>query len=684
MGSHKRIFLAIVALSPLLAACSDGPPTQPEDPNSIEAQIKALFPPGASAQDAALAQIADIRQQITLAATAQARSKTLALVDFTVTSFRDGKLVGGTSAATGNAASRLMNTLYQLVGMAPPNLPDGSLSNDGAAKVVGPEGALIVTPSGAAGVQIPAGTIGEQVLVTVTRLPAPPTPGTGPLPTSLKQYPPYYDFSTFPAVPQFADSVRVGVCQVTDPSNPLYAPEVAHDRLRLAHAVGSTIEVLERVGVSDFLRCTNVTASVALSGGWRTALSALAQRVIGRMTPVSLYAAHGGLGGKVKSFSPFGAVDPGPPQAALSLAVGDNHSCALSVSGAAYCWGTNGSGQLGNGTTTGSLVPVPVSGGLQFAAITAGAISTCALTTQGAAYCWGQNFTGLSSSTPVPLPGNVRFALISMSSTHACALTAGGAAYCAGSNRGGALGNGDTIASATPVPVLGGLTFRTISAGLLHTCAISTDGSGYCWGPDLFLQNGNGGTTQSVALVPTAIAGGLSFTTLTAGATVSCGTTSTDTYCWGRNNFGTLGDGTTGFNSLSTPGKVLGGIVFTSVNSGNANNVFTPVCALTGSGAAYCWGSNDSGQLGTTSALSTCTIVFTGGTSSTFSCAGAPVPVAGGLAFDIVIPGARHTCGLARDGRAYCWGANNLGQLGNGGTAQSNTPVAVAGGLVFP
>lgn len=300
--------MTIAALIPLLATCSDGSPTQPEDPNSIEAQIKALFPPGASTQDAALAQIADIRHQIALGATAQARSKALTLVDFTMTSFGDGKLVGGTSATAGNAASRLVNSLYQLVGMDAPNLPDGALSNDGVAKVVGPEGAMIVTPSGAAGVQIPPGAFDQSVLVTVTRLATPPTPGTGPLPTTLKQYPPYYDFSTFPAVAQFGDSARVGVCQVTDPASPLYPPE-PHDRLRLAHTVGATIQILDRVGVNDFLRCTNVSASIAPSGGWRTALSALARRVIGRLIPVSLYAAHGGLGGKVKSFSPFGAVD---------------------------------------------------------------------------------------------------------------------------------------------------------------------------------------------------------------------------------------------------------------------------------------------------------------------------------------------------------------------------------------
>jgi hypothetical protein len=185
--------------------------------------------------------------------------------------------------------------------------------NDTVTQAVGPAGGTVVTPSGAAGVQIPAGTFSQPVMVTITRLPIPSSPGAGPLPTSLKQYGPYYDFRTSPQVAQFGDSARVGVCQVTDPSSPFYPPE-PHDRLRLAHTVGKSIEMLDRVGVSDFLRCTNVSASRSTRtdrNGWHAVLLAIRDNAIGLLRPAKLYAAHGGLGGKVKSFSPFGAVDPG-------------------------------------------------------------------------------------------------------------------------------------------------------------------------------------------------------------------------------------------------------------------------------------------------------------------------------------------------------------------------------------
>lgn len=192
-----------------------------------------------------------------------------------------------------------------------PSQPTG---RDSVSTVVGPAGGLVTTPSGEAGVQIPAGALGQQVTVTVTRLPTPASPSQGPLPTSLNQYGPFYEIAVSPANAQLGDSVRVGVCQVTDVASPFYAPEATHGRLRLAHTVGVATEILERVGVNDFLRCTGVTAD---GGGinpgssrWARAVASVRRGAAGLLYPRALYAAHGGLGGKVKSFSPFGAVDP--------------------------------------------------------------------------------------------------------------------------------------------------------------------------------------------------------------------------------------------------------------------------------------------------------------------------------------------------------------------------------------
>jgi hypothetical protein len=194
----------------------------------------------------------------------------------------------------------------------PPPPPPPAPNPDSTSVVIGAAGGVVTVPTAAAGVQIPAGVLSQSTTVTISRLTASTTPGAGPLPTTLKQYPPYYEISTNPANAQLGDFVRVGVCQVSDPSSPLYPPEATHDRLRLAHRVGSTIEILERVDVSDFLRCTSVVANAPGNAtGFRFA-GALLGKLLAEISPRDAYAAHGGLGGKVKSFSPFAGVDPGP------------------------------------------------------------------------------------------------------------------------------------------------------------------------------------------------------------------------------------------------------------------------------------------------------------------------------------------------------------------------------------
>lgn len=191
-----------------------------------------------------------------------------------------------------------------------PTQPTGK---DSVSTTIGPSGGQVTTPSGQAGVQIPPGVLAQNVTITVTRLPTPSGVNQGPLPTTLNQYGPFYEVQTSPANSPLGDSVRVGVCQVTDPSSPFYPPENTHDRLRLAHTVGTTTQILERVGVNDFLVCTNVTADAEIdphASRFSRALTKFTRGASRLFSPRAAYAAHGGLGGKVKSFSPFGAVDP--------------------------------------------------------------------------------------------------------------------------------------------------------------------------------------------------------------------------------------------------------------------------------------------------------------------------------------------------------------------------------------
>src|SRR2546425_653085 len=166
---------------------------------------------------------------------------------------------------------------------------------------------------------------------------------------------------------------------------------------------------------------------------------------------------------------------------------GTLYTCGVTTSGAAYCWGINNYGQGGNGTTTYSfLTPVAVSGGLTFTVVSAASLHTCGVTTSGAAYCWGQNGYGqlgngttTSSTTPVAVSGGLTFAAVSAVLLHTCGVTTSGAAYCWGYNGCGELGNGTTTSSGTPVAVSGGLTFAAVSVGRSssyqesHSCGLT-------------------------------------------------------------------------------------------------------------------------------------------------------------------------------------------------------------------
>ncbi len=318
---------------------------------------------------------------------------------------------------------------------------------------------------------------------------------------------------------------------------------------------------------------------------------------------------------------------------AVTAAVG--HACALTDAGAAWCWGSNDLGQLGDGSTAASLAPVPVAGGLTFTMLSAGAYNTCGLAPDGSAYCWGRNDVGqlgdgstTNRSTPVAVSGGRRFAAVTTGVAHACGLTAGGSAYCWGLNYSGQLGNGTTANSSTPVAVSGGLTFAAVSAGGTHTCGVTT-AAAYCWGENLFGELGDGSTTNRPTPVP--VGSSLAFVSVSAGSSLTCGVAAAGTaYCWGFNHGGQLGDGST--TDRSTPVAVAGGLSFASVSTGG-----TPTCAITASGAAYCWGSVGLGD-GSSNGSTT------------------PVAVAGGLAFASVSAGAP-TCGRATDGLVYCWGS---------------------------
>lgn len=349
------------------------------------------------------------------------------------------------------------------------------------------------------------------------------------------------------------------------------------------------------------------------------------------------------------------------------------HSCAVDTNGDAYCWGHNAYGKLGTGYfSPRENTPQLVTGGHTFKSVSTGRDHTCGVTTSGDAYCWGNNFHGqlgigsisypFAEATPMLVTGGHSFESVSAGRYHSCGVTTAGDAYCWGGNYDGQLGTGSiSYKNPTPLLVTGSLTFEALSIGLDHTCGLTTAGVGYCWGNNFYGQVGDGtnGSTNSQRPSPTLILGGHTFQSLDAGQYHSCGlTTNSDAYCWGSNFNGQLG---TGFTSLweNSPQLVTGGHSFESVSAGGFHS-----CAVTNSGAAYCWGQNLNGQLGT------------GFVSSyPYYWETTPMLVTGGQTFQWVSAGAYHTCGTTTSLDAYCWGANGSGQLGDGAFTEQSAPV---------
>jgi alpha-tubulin suppressor-like RCC1 family protein len=347
---------------------------------------------------------------------------------------------------------------------------------------------------------------------------------------------------------------------------------------------------------------------------------------------------------------------------------GFRHTCGLLGNGTAYCWGFNGSLQLGTGAANDrDTLPRLVAGGLEFTRIDAGQGHTCAITRAGAAYCWGSgsNDGALGSDTadvtpvPVPVDGGLTFKVITLGWSHTCGLTTAGVAYCWGNNDFGKVGR-DTAALGvrTPVPVAGGHTFTAIAAGDYHTCAIATGGAAYCWGANTFGALGTGDTSsRSAHPIPEAVAGGLKFTAIAGGNVHTCGLTMAgDVYCWGQGGWGQLGNGAR--INQPAPVKVGGGGTYTAVSVG-ANHS----CALATGGQLYCWGGNGGAQLGGT-AGETC--IYGPGPSDNFPCTSTRIVAAGGQEFRALSAGVFHTCAIGTSGGAYCWGGNSDGQIGNG------------------
>ncbi|WP_145830878.1 RCC1 domain-containing protein [Actinoplanes teichomyceticus] len=349
------------------------------------------------------------------------------------------------------------------------------------------------------------------------------------------------------------------------------------------------------------------------------------------------------------------------------VVAGDTFTCGLSGT-ETYCWGAKFHGQLGTGGSEEQKTSTPVRvrspRGVVFTELVAGSFHTCGISA-AAAFCWGLNTYGelgeggtTDQATParVQAPPGVVFTQLAAGDFHTCGISAAGT-YCWGQNTYAALGDGGVADRTTPVRVRTppGVVFTRLAAGGSHTCGISDAGT-YCWGSGTDGQLGDGGTADRRTPVRVRAPRGVAFTQLTAGILVTCGISGAATYCWGANHLGQLGIGGTADRRTPVRVRVPRGVAFTRITAGASY-----VCGISGA-RTFCWGDNSHGQLGD------------GGTAGRATPGLVQAPP--GVAFTRLAAGWEHTCGIS-GARTFCWGWNVNGQLGDGGTTDRTRPVEV-------
>ena len=361
-----------------------------------------------------------------------------------------------------------------------------------------------------------------------------------------------------------------------------------------------------------------------------------------------------------------------------AVSAGEDHTCAVKTDHTLWCWGENGFGQLGDGTTSGSDVPVQEhTHASDWAAVSASLYHTCAVKTDHSLWCWGDNGTGelgdgTTPSSAVPVREHTHasdWAAVSAGGEiecdagsgcyalgYTCAVKTDHSLWCWGFNGFGELGDGSTYYdSAVPVRVHSHASdWAAVSAGVYHTCAVKTDHSLWCWGVNASGELGDGTTTDSTVPVRVHSHAG-DWAAVSAGGDRTCAVKTDHTlWCWGLNGSGDLGDGTT--TSTDVPVREhTHASDWAAVSAGVYHT-----CAVKTDHTLWCWGDNGSGELGIGVTASKAVPVREHSHASDWAAVSA---------------GGNQTCAVKTHHTLWCWGDNGSGELGDGTTTSSDVPV---------
>jgi alpha-tubulin suppressor-like RCC1 family protein len=341
------------------------------------------------------------------------------------------------------------------------------------------------------------------------------------------------------------------------------------------------------------------------------------------------------------------------------LVAGTEHSCVRLATEEVWCWGDNGNGELGSGSSQPGYrsVPVPVRFAYGATELAVTAHTTCARLTQGEVRCVGSSSFGLLGGStneendyqPVAINLTGVDAIVG-GVLHVCAFKTGGEVWCWGTNNrgqaGGAITSDEPFVSG-PTNVSGASPAQRLSLGLFHSCAMTTDGRLRCWGDNDDLQLGSLGEAAShLALGVYGLTYEGSVVDVAAGHRFNCAVSGErKVNCWGHNLHGVLGRPSTTVAASYIPLEVplAGNAAVEQIGAGEGH-----VCVLRTGGEVWCWGDNTSGQLG----------------NGTFTSSYTPVKadITGVTSLAV---GAKHSCAVVAEREVRCWGLNERGRLGN-------------------